>query len=200
MYFLPKAAPGICDREVSGPPFYEQWKTKNLWFYSSTWQKHILIILIFPTHIILRGSGGGGLITKSCLTPATPWTIACQVPLFMWFPKQEFHSGLLFPSPWHLPDPGIKPAFPALQADSLPLSQGSSLRSYAVLCCAKSLPLCLTLCDPMDCSLPDSSVHGILQARILEWVVVPSSRWSSRPRGWTLVSCISCNGRWVLYH
>ena len=39
-----------------------------------------------------------------------------------------------------------------------------------------------TLCDPMGCSLPDSSVHGILQARILEWVAMPSSRGSSRPR------------------
>ena len=39
--------------------------------------------------------------------------------------------------------------------------------------------LCLTLCDPMDCSLPGSSVHGILQARILEWVAMPSSRGSS---------------------
>ena len=38
---------------------------------------------------------------------------------------------------------------------------------------------CLTLCDPLDCSLPGSSVHGILQARILEWVAVPSSRRSS---------------------
>ena len=41
---------------------------------------------------------------------------------------------------------------------------------------------CLTLCDPMDCSLPGSSVHGIFQARILEWVAVPSSRGSSQPR------------------
>ena len=41
--------------------------------------------------------------------------------------------------------------------------------------------LCLTLCDPRDCSLPGSSVHGILQARILEWVVIPFSRRSSRP-------------------
>ena len=40
----------------------------------------------------------------------------------------------------------------------------------------KSLQLCLTLCDPMDCSLPGSSVHGVLQARILEWVARPSSR------------------------
>ena len=39
--------------------------------------------------------------------------------------------------------------------------------------------LCLTLCDPMDCSLPGSSVHGILQARLLEWVAIPFSRASS---------------------
>ena len=43
----------------------------------------------------------------------------------------------------------------------------------------KSLQSCLTLCDPMDCSSPGSSVHGILQTRILEWVPIPSSRGSS---------------------
>ena len=42
--------------------------------------------------------------------------------------------------------------------------------------------LCLTLCDPLDCSLPGSSVHGILQARILEWVAMPSFRGSSQSR------------------
>ena len=42
--------------------------------------------------------------------------------------------------------------------------------------------LCLTLCDPMDCSLPSSSVHGVLQARVLEWVAISFSRGSSRPR------------------
>ena len=47
---------------------------------------------------------------------------------------------------------------------------------------------CLTLCDPMDCNLPDSSVHGILQARILEWIF---SRGSSQPKDWTQVSNIS---------
>ena len=46
---------------------------------------------------------------------------------------------------------------------------------------------CLTLCDPMDCSLPGSSVHGILQARILEWVGIPFSRGSSQPRDQTWV-------------
>ena len=49
---------------------------------------------------------------------------------------------------------------------------------FTVLC-AKSLQSCLTLCDPMDCSLPGSSVHGVLQARILEWVAISSSRKSS---------------------
>ena len=44
---------------------------------------------------------------------------------------------------------------------------------------------CLTLCDPMDCTPPDSSVHGILQARILEWVAMPSSKGSSWPRDQT---------------
>ena len=47
---------------------------------------------------------------------------------------------------------------------------------------AKSPQSYLTLCDPMDYSLPGSSVHGILQARILEWVAMPSSRGSSQPR------------------
>ena len=48
-----------------------------------------------------------------------------------------------------------------------------------------------TLCDPTDCSPPGSSVHEILQARILEWVPIPSSRWSSRPRDQTHISCIA---------
>ena len=50
--------------------------------------------------------------------------------------------------------------------------------------------LCSTLFDPVDCSLPGSSVHGILQARILEWVTISFSRGSSRPRDRTRVSCI----------
>ena len=48
--------------------------------------------------------------------------------------------------------------------------------------------LCLTLCDPMDCSPPGSSAHGILQARVLEWVAIPFSRGSSQPKDQTWVS------------
>ena len=74
-----------------------------------------------------------------------------------------------------------------------------------LLCCLeisvlKSLQSCLTLCDPMDYSPPASSVHGILQARILEWAAMPSSRGSFGPRDLAYVSHISCIGRQVLYH
>ena len=66
--------------------------------------------------------------------------------------------------------------------------------------CAQLLQLCPTFCDPMDHSPPGSSVHGILQASILGWVAMPSSRGSSWPRDRIWVSVISCTGRWVLYH
>ena len=56
---------------------------------------------------------------------------------------------------------------------------------------AQSLQSCLTLCDPMDCSPPDSSVHGMLQARILECIAMPSSKEFSWLRDWTCVSCIA---------
>ena len=59
---------------------------------------------------------------------------------------------------------------------------------------------CLTLCDPMDCSPPGSSVHGILQAKILEWGAMPSSRGSSQIWDKTRISCVSCFGRQILYH
>ena len=67
-----------------------------------------------------KGSGCGGLVAKSCLTPTTPWTVAHQAPLSMGFSRQEYWGGLPFPSPEGLPNPGIKPRFPVLQSDSLP--------------------------------------------------------------------------------
>ena len=65
-------------------------------------------------------SVGGGLVTKSRRTPATPWTVACQAPLTMGFSGREYWSGLPFPSPGDLPNPGVEPGSPALQADSSP--------------------------------------------------------------------------------
>ena len=56
----------------------------------------------------------GGLVIKLCLTLATPWTVALQAPLFMGFPRQEYWSGMPFPSPGDLPNPGIETGSPAL--------------------------------------------------------------------------------------
>ena len=67
-------------------------------------------------------------------------------------------------------------------------------------CVLKSLQSSPTLCNPVDCSPPGSSVHRILQARILEWVVIPFSRGCSQPRDGTLISCVSCIGRQIIYH
>ena len=63
---------------------------------------------------------GGGLVIKSCPTLVTLWTVAFQAPLSMGFSRQEYWSGLPCPSPGDLPNPGIKPRSPELQADDLP--------------------------------------------------------------------------------
>ena len=62
--------------------------------------------------------------------------------------------------------------------------------SVAFVCCLVA-KLCWTFCNPLDCSPSGSSVHGISQARILEWVVISPSRWFSRPRDQTRVSCLA---------
>ena len=66
----------------------------------------------------------------------------------------------------------------------------SSQQPYRAVCMLVT-QLCPTVCDPMDYSLPGSSVYGILQARILEWIAILFSRGSSRPRDWTQVSFIA---------
>ena len=108
----------------------------------------------------------------------------------MGFSRQEYWSGLPFPSPRDLPNPGIEPA-----SDSLPLSHQKSLnkayegRNKITATAAKSLQSCPTLCDPMDCSLPGFSVHGILQARTLEWVAISfSNEWKWKVK----VKSLSC--------
>ena len=72
------------------------------------------------------------------------------------------------------------------------MRQGLQNQVYVslLLCCCLIAQSCLNLCDPKDCSPPSPSIHGILQARILEWVAIPFSRGSSRPRDQTCVSCI----------
>ena len=142
-----------------------------------------------------------------------PWTVACQAPLPMEFSRQGCWSGVIFPTPGGLPDPGVKPvslASPALAGrffTTVPPGRPhciyycvytlynivviwdiqhrqtcetqSSLRAGGkVAATAKSLQLCLTLCDPIDGSLPGPPVPGTLQARTLEWVSISfSNAW-----------------------
>ena len=118
---------------------------------------------------------------------ANPWTVAHQVPLSMEFPRQEYWSGLPFPSLGDLPYPGIKSWVFCITGRLYHLSHlGSPLDILCV--CVLVTRSCPTLCKPMDCSPPGSSVHGIPQARILEWVTIPFSRESSQPRDRTWVS------------
>ena len=135
--------------------------------------------------------------------------VTYQAPLSMGFSRQEYWSGLPLPSPGDLPDPGTEPGSPALQADSLPseiseksqwVNNNDSLCSFQTRTdvhpilpfCSVSISeidqSCLTLCDPTDCSPSGSPIHGIFQARILEWVAISFSRASSWPRDRTLVS------------
>ena len=75
-----------------------------------------------------------GLVAKSCPTLVIPWTVAHQVPLSMGFPRQEYWSGFPFPSPGDLPNPGIEPSSPALQADSLSTELQGKLMYIYDLC------------------------------------------------------------------
>ena len=102
------------------------------------------------------------IITRSCLTLATPWTAACQATLSMGFSRQKYWSGLPFPPPGDLPNPGIKPKFPAL------------------------LEVSLSHCRRIPHHL---SHQG--SPRLLEWVAYPRSRGTSHPRNPAGVSCIA---------
>ena len=105
---------------------------------------------------------------------ATPQTIARQAPPSMGFSRQEYQSGLPSPSQGTLPDPGIKLESSALAGRFFTTEPPGNpvLLHESESEVAQS---CLTLCDPMHCSLPGSSIHEILQARILEWVAISFS-------------------------
>ena len=103
----------------------------------------------------------------------TPWTVAYQAPLFMGFSRQQYWSGLPFPSPKDLPfEPRDRTRVSRIIDNTLPSEPpGKSIKNEV----AQSCP---TLCDPMDCSLPGSSVHGIFQAIVVEWIAISFSKGS----------------------
>ena len=143
--------------------------------------------------------------SQSHPTLCRPTTVAHQTPLSMGLPRQEYCSGLPFPSPGHLPNPGIESSSPCTtgrfftteppgkphltcMVDIILLAQFAKsfanfigtnwivtllpklIRKWKKVLVAQS---CWTLCDPRDGSPPGSSVHGIVQARILKWVTIP---------------------------
>ena len=106
---------------------------------------------------------------------AISWTITLQASLFMEFFRQEYWSGLPFLTPGDLPDPGIELESCVSCIGRQVLLPLSHLENPLILYCVLVTQSCPTLCDPMDCSPPGSSLPGILQARIPEWVAMPFS-------------------------
>ena len=137
------------------------------------------------------------LVTQSCPTLCDPMDCSPQAPQSMAFSRQEYWTRLPFPPPGDLPNPGIKPTFllpPALAGGFLTTETPGKTNTIT-----SKVASVVSLCNPVDILL-SSSVHGILQARILECVAMSSSRGSSQPRDRTHVSYIFCTGRQVLYH
>ena len=117
-------------------------------------KKSVLLFHVFFSKFVC-------LVAQSCVwLLATVWTVARQAPLPMEFSRQEYWSGLPFPSPGDLPEPRIKPAFlmfTSLQEDSSPTEpSGKPFAKFQFSSVAQSCP---TLCDPMKCSTPGLPVH-----------------------------------------
>ena len=158
-------------KELSTPPLISNEKRrKHTWQWSDVLipvkTKWCMVCLTSTNSMVMV------LLSRAWLF-GTPWTVAHQFPLSMKFSRQEYWSGLPFPSPKELPK------LPNHSRPSQPLKLGLLFcRQILYHLSHQGKPMkwsevaqsCLTLCDPMDCSLVGSSVHGILQARVLEWV------------------------------
>ena len=148
------------------------------------------------------GSGGQrSVLTSFWGTEMERWRLVTWWgPGFMSQGSPYTHGTLDFPGwCWHLARGTL-----LLQMDLRVISPGQVMHMFICICWVLRASrvvlvvkkvliaqLCPSLCDRMDYRLPGSSVHEILQARILEWVAMPSSRWSSRPGDRTQVSCIA---------
>ena len=141
------------------------------WCHSTISSCHPLLLLpsIFPSIRVFSNE------SVLCIRWPKYWSFSISIS-----PSNEYSGLISIRTEWF--------DLPALQGTLKSLLQhhiSLSLYRKALLC---SYP---TLWDPMDCSLPGSSVHGIFQARILEWVAIPFSRGSSWPRDRTCVSCFT---------
>ena len=136
----------------------------------------------------IHGVAESDMMSLSCVQLfETPWTVAHQASLSIEFSGQEYWSGLPFLLQGIFPTQGLNPGLPHCSQILYHLSHQGSLLSEV----SEVAQLCPTLSDPVDCSPPGSSVNGILQARILEWVAISFSRGSYWPRDRTQVSRIA---------
>ena len=179
-----------------------------LWSYGQSWVRGIYMKTVSLWKISGRGQTVGCSAVPEKPSMIQKWTTLGAPPslslsLLQQLIKNTFlssihHSGHLFSSSKE----GEKYSAPFCYSVKLQVTFGMSYPGYfpfrfsflpsPIVFLAKSLQSCPTLCDPMDCSPPGSSVHGILQARTLEWVAMPSSRGSSPSRDGTRVSCSFC--------
>ena len=108
---------------------------------------------------------------------AALWAVAFQASLFMGFSGQEYWSGLPCPPLGYLPNPGIETAslISSTLAGGFFTTSATWEEQHSAAAAAKSLQSCPTLCDPIDGSTPGSSIHRILQARVLEWGAIAFS-------------------------
>ena len=126
---------------------------------------------------------------------------AHQAPPSLGFSRQEYWSGLPFPSPMHERKKYWISEIHDLSSFMVMLSKPLFTScAIIVLYCIEVAQSCPTLCDPIDSSLSGSSIHGIFQAGVLEWIAISFSRGSSWPRDWSHILCISFIGRQILYH
>ena len=144
---------------------------QTLW--KTIWQ------LLIRLHILLKSVQFSYSVTSDCLWPHALQhaRLPCPSPI----PGACTNSCLL--SRW---------CHPTILSSVIPFS--SCLQSFPASKEKKESEVaqsCLILCNPMDCSPPGFSIHGIFQARVLEWVAISFSRGSSQPRNWTRVSCIA---------
>ena len=146
------------------------WAVENKHHTSIHWGYRIILSPKVPTRLgdfrdILNNTYSHVKVkwSESCSVVshfAVPWMVAHQASLSMEFSKTEYWRGLPYPPPGDLPDPGIKPGSPTLQTDSLTMWATGEDHIFSRV----------QLGNPLDCSLPGSSVHGIFQTRILEWL------------------------------
>ena len=171
--------------------YYPYVKRNKVLIHATTW-KIFKNIMLSDMH------------AQSCLTLCGPMDYSPppnpQALLFMRFSRQEYWSGLPCPFPGDLHNPGIKSASfgsPALVGGFFT----TSATWEACLVTRKSesevAQSCPTLCDHMDCSLPGSSVHGIFQARVLEWGAI--SFYNACMHAKSLQSCLTAN-LWTASH